>query len=120
MSEKRPGNSYFIAFNAMEKKHIIKFLNGKKRGAYKLLVEMYSEEVTSMPMTLALEIIREDLGRESGEMVDLNYNSLARAVARSKKKSRPRMKWEYENGISRTRMNLRIAEQLQENSKSTE
>ena len=70
----------------MEKKHIIKFLNGKKRGAYRLLVEMYSEEVTSMPMTIALEIIREDLGRESGEVVDLNYNSLARAVARSKKK----------------------------------
>lgn len=71
----------------MEKKHIIKFLNARKRGAYRLLVEMYSEEVTSMPMTIALEIIREDLGRESEEMVDLNYNSLARAVARSKKKS---------------------------------
>ena len=51
-----------------------------------MLVEMYSEEVTSMPMTIALEIIREDLESESGEMVDLNYNSLARAVARSKKK----------------------------------
>jgi hypothetical protein len=87
MSAKRPGNSYFIVFNAMEKKHIIKFLNGKKRGAYRLLVEMYPE-VTSMPMTIALEIIREDLGRESGEMVDLNYNSLARAMARSRKKSK--------------------------------
>ena len=83
MSVKRPGNFYFTV---MEKKHIIRFLNGKKRGAYRLLVEMYSEEVTSMPMTIALEIIREDLERESEEMVDLNYNSLARAVARSKKK----------------------------------
>jgi hypothetical protein len=72
----------------MEKKHIIKFLNGKKRGAYRLLVEMYSEEVTSMPVTIALEIIREDLRKESGEKVDLNYNSLARAVARSMKKSK--------------------------------
>ena len=72
----------------MEKKHIIKFLNGKKRGAYRLLVEMYSEQVTSMPMTMALEIIREDLRKESGEMVDLNYNSLARAAARSRKKSK--------------------------------
>ena len=72
----------------MEKKNIVKFLNGKKRGVYRLLVEMYPEEVTSMPMTLALEIIREDLGKESGEKVDLNYNSLARAVARSKKKSK--------------------------------
>ena len=72
----------------MEKKNIVKFLNGKKRGVYRLLVEMYSEEVTSMPMTIALEVIREDLAKESGEMVDLNYNSLARAVARFKKKSK--------------------------------
>jgi hypothetical protein len=72
----------------MEKKNIIKFLNGKKRGVYRLLVEMYSEEVTSMPVTIALEIIREDLRKESGEMVDLNYSSLARAVARSRKKSK--------------------------------
>lgn len=48
----------------MEKKHIIKFLNGKKRGAYRLLVEMYSEEGTSMPVTIALEIIREDLTKK--------------------------------------------------------
>jgi hypothetical protein len=87
MSVKRPGKFYFTA---MEKKHIIKFLNGKKRGAYRLLVEMYSEEVTSMPMTIALEIIREDLTNESAEKVDLNYNSLARAVARSKKKYKAR------------------------------
>src|SRR5687767_4029093 len=72
----------------MEKKNLVKFLNARKRGVYKLLVEMYSEEVTSMPITIALEIIREDLRKESGEKVDLNYNSLARAVARSKKKSR--------------------------------
>lgn len=72
----------------MEKKNVVKFLNARKRGVYRLLVEMYPEEVTSMPITIALEIIREDLGRESGEMVDLNYNSLARAVARSRKKSK--------------------------------
>jgi hypothetical protein len=72
----------------MEKKHIIKILNGRKRGAYRLLVEMYAEEITTMPMTIALEIIGEDLTKESGEQVDLNYNSLARAVARSKKKSK--------------------------------
>jgi hypothetical protein len=41
-----------------------------------------------MPVTIALEIIREDLRKESGEKVDLNYNSLARAVARSMKKSK--------------------------------
>lgn len=72
----------------MEKKNIVKFLNGKKRGAYRLLVEMYSEQVTSMPITIALEIIREDLRKESSEMVDINYNSLARAAARSRKRSK--------------------------------
>jgi hypothetical protein len=71
----------------MEKKHIIKFLNEKKRGAYTLLVEMYADVVMSMAITMALEIIREDLRKESGELVDLNYNSLARAVTRFHKKS---------------------------------
>ena len=70
----------------MEKKHIIKFLNAKKRGVYTLLVEMYADVITSMAITMALEIIREDLENESGEKVELNYFSLAQAVAKFKKK----------------------------------
>lgn len=81
-----------------------KVLEWEEKGAYRLLVEMYSEEVTSMPVTIALEIIREDLRKESGEMVDLNYNSLARAAARSRKESKAKDEVGYENGISRTRM----------------
>ena len=72
----------------MEKKHIIKFLNAKKRGVYTLLVEMYSDVITSMAITMALEIIREDLENESGEKVRLNYFSLAQAVAKFKKKAK--------------------------------
>jgi hypothetical protein len=70
----------------MEKKHIIKFLNGKKRGVYPLLVEMYATVVTTMATTMALEIIKEDLEMDSGEKVELNYFSLAQAVAKYKKK----------------------------------
>jgi len=64
------------------------FLNEKKRGIYSLLAGMYSDLITSVPITMALQIIREDLEKESGEKVNLNYNSLARAVARSKRKSK--------------------------------
>jgi hypothetical protein len=67
----------------MEKKHIIKFLNGKKKGAYALLAEMYADVVRSM----AMEIIKEDVENESGEKVELNYFSLAKAVYRQRRKS---------------------------------
>ena len=51
----------------MEKKHIIKFLNAKKRGVYTLLVEMYADVISSMAIKMALEIIREDLEKEARE-----------------------------------------------------
>lgn len=58
----------------MEKKHIIKFLNPRKRGVYGI--------------NMALEIILEDLEQESGEKIELNYYSFAQAVARFKKKGK--------------------------------
>ena len=72
----------------MEKKHIIKFLNPRKRGVYGLLVEMYADVINSMAINMALEIIREDLEQESGERIELNYYSFAQAVARFKKKGK--------------------------------
>lgn len=72
----------------MEKKHIIKFLNPRKRGVYGLLVEMYADVVNSMAINMALEIILEDLEQELGEKIDLNYYSFAQAVARFKKKGK--------------------------------
>ena len=71
----------------MEKKHIIRFLNDGRRGAYTWLVEMYGHWVTSMSVTLAMDLIKEDLAKESGTTVELHYFSLARAVARFKKKT---------------------------------
>ena len=62
-------------------------LNKKKRGVYVLIVEMYSDVITSMAITMALDIIREDLEKESGAKVELNYFSLAQAVAKFKKKA---------------------------------
>jgi hypothetical protein len=70
----------------MEKKHIVKFLNAKKRGVYTLLVEMYSDVITSMATTMALEIIRADLEKDSEEKVKINYYSLVQAVAKFKKR----------------------------------
>lgn len=70
----------------MEKKHIIRFLNSKKRGVYALIVEMYADVVTSMAVTMAQDVITEDLEKDSGEKVELNYFSLAQAVAKYKRK----------------------------------
>ena len=71
----------------MEKKHIIRFLKEGKRGAYTWLVEMYSELVTSMSVTMAMELIKEDLTRDSETAVELHYFSLAKAVAKFKRKT---------------------------------
>lgn len=85
----------------MEKKHLIRFLKEKKRGTYTLLVEMYANVVSSMAVTMALEIIREDLEQESGEPLALNYFSLAQAIAKYKKrgssKSGVPRKWEFKD-----------------------
>jgi hypothetical protein len=71
----------------MEKKHIIRFLKEKKRGAYTLMVEMYANVISSMAVTMALELIKEDLEKDSGEVVELHYFSLVRAISRFKKKT---------------------------------
>lgn len=68
----------------MEKKHIIRFLKEKKRGVYTLIVNSYSEVISSMGATMALELIKEDLERESGEEVEINYFSLKQAISKSK------------------------------------
>ena len=80
----------------MEKKNIVKYLNGKKRGVYALIADVYSGVTTSMAISLALEEIRRDLEKESEEKVYLNYNSLARAVARYKKKTKAKAKPELQ------------------------
>jgi hypothetical protein len=69
----------------MEKKTIIRFLEKKRRGSYTLLVKAYADLLLSIPITMALEVIKEDLEKESGAIVKLNYFSLARAISRSKK-----------------------------------
>lgn len=71
----------------MNKKHIIRFLKERKRGSYTLLVRMYADLVSSMSIRMALDLIKEDLWKESGESVELHYFSLARAISRFKKKS---------------------------------
>ncbi|HEY5746101.1 MAG TPA: hypothetical protein VIU12_08505 [Chryseolinea sp.] len=70
----------------MEKKLIIRFLREKRRGAYSLLVEAYVPLIFSLSKAMALTIIQEDLERESGIPVSLNYFSLARAIQKYKKK----------------------------------
>src|SRR5690606_12786350 len=71
----------------MEKKHLVKFLKESKKGSYSVLVQAYQELITSMPIVMAMEIIKEDLQKDTEGQIELNYFSLARAVARFKKKN---------------------------------
>ena len=76
----------------MEKKYLIRFLKERKKGSYSILVQVYQEVLTSMPIVMALEIIQQDLESDTGEAIELNYFSLARAVGRFKKKKPQRDK----------------------------
>jgi hypothetical protein len=69
----------------MEKARIIRFLKERRRGVYNLIVESYGRVVTSMTATMAHQVIKEDLEKESGEPIRLTYVSLAQAIVRFKK-----------------------------------
>jgi len=84
-SARIPDDLIELLKDTMEKKHIIRFLKERKRGSYTWLVKMYSDLFTTMSTTMALELVQEDLNRE--EKIELNYFSVARAVARFKKKT---------------------------------
>lgn len=71
----------------MEKKYLVRFLRESKKGSYSVLVQAYQNLIASMPIVMAMEIIQEDLQKETEERIELNYFSLARAVARFKKKN---------------------------------
>ncbi len=69
----------------MKKAHIVRFLKEGRRGIYKIIVEVYSDLITSSGVNLILELIQEDLERETGEKVTLNYFSLNRAITTHRK-----------------------------------
>jgi hypothetical protein len=88
----------------MNKKYIIRFLKEGQRGAYTLLVEMYSEIITCVGPAMSLQIIRDDLQKESEEELVLNYSSLAHAIKKYKRKAETKSnvtseakmeKWEF-------------------------
>ena len=84
----------------MDKKLIVKFLKSKRRGVYTLIVETYADVIQSMNGTMALDVIKEDLERESGEIVEIKYFSLAQAISKYKAKglnpkSKPDKKWNF-------------------------
>jgi hypothetical protein len=72
---------------AMEKKYIIQFLKEGKRGVYKLIVNVYGDAISAMGITMALRVIKDDLEKEAGTTVELNYFSLAKAASKLEKKS---------------------------------
>ena len=95
--------------SGMEKKLIIRFLKQRKRGIYNTITEAYAGVIASMSITMALEIIREDLEKDAEEEVVLNYSSLAHAIKKYKRKaktksnvaSEPKMDtWEFLDAFS--------------------
>jgi hypothetical protein len=76
----------------MDKKLIVKFLKLKRRGVYTLIVETYSDVIQSMNGTMSLDVIKEDLEKASGEVVDLKYFSLVQAISKHKSKALPMKK----------------------------
>ena len=70
----------------MEKRYIIQFLKERKRGVYTLIVNTYVDVISAMGVTMALRVIKDDLEKEAGTQVELNYFSLAKAASKLEKK----------------------------------
>lgn len=70
----------------MEKKYIIQFLKEKRRGVYMLIVNTYADVISSMGINMALRVIKDDLEKEAGTTVELNYFSLAKAVSKAERR----------------------------------
>jgi hypothetical protein len=87
----------------MEKKYIVEFLKERKRGVYPLIVNTYIDVISAMGINMALRVIKDDLEKESGTPVELNYFSLAKAISKIEKKSSNRSttvvtrKWEFKD-----------------------
>lgn len=70
----------------MEKALIVKFLKGRRRGIYDSIVNEYSSIMFDWRVNLLKSVIESDLEKQTGEKVNLNYFSLAKAVRKFKKK----------------------------------
>jgi hypothetical protein len=87
----------------LEKKYIIEFLKERKRGVYTLIVNTYIDVISSMGINMALRVIKDDLEKEAGTTVELNYFSLAKAISKVEKKASNRStsvvnkKWEFKD-----------------------
>lgn len=87
----------------LEKKYIIEFLKERKRGVYTLIVNTYIDVISSMGINMALRVIKDDLEKEAGTTVELNYFSLAKAISKVEKKTSNRSttvvtkKWEFKD-----------------------
>lgn len=86
-----------------EKKYIIEFLKGRKRGVYALIVNTYMDVISNMTITMALKVIKDDLEKEAGATIELNYFSLAKAISKVEKKPSSNLttvitrKWEFKD-----------------------
>lgn len=87
----------------MDKKYILQFLKQRKRGVYTLIVNTYVDVISAMGVTMALQVIKDDLEKETGIQVELNYFSLAKAVSKLEKSVSNRSttvvtrKWEFKD-----------------------
>lgn len=78
----------------MEKSLIVKFIKEKHRGVYDAIVNEYSSIIIGWHISILRRVIEIDLEKHTGEVVKLNYFSLAKAVKNFKKKRQAPMKSE--------------------------
>ena len=67
----------------MEKSDIVKFVKEKRKGVYNAIVLTYSTILNGHHTTLMTNLIEIDLEKNTGERIELNYDSLIKAVRRS-------------------------------------
>jgi len=66
----------------MEREEIVRYLKNRQRGIYPIIVQHYADRIIGLGKRIALDIIKNDLEKFSGEKIDVSYFSLAKAISK--------------------------------------
>lgn len=102
----------------MEKSLIVKFVKEKRKGVYNVIVKTYKAILEDNNVTLIRRAIELDLENHTGEKINLNYDSLIKAVRRSLSKKAPLKQIIHSSSPKATRYDFKDDHELDDSKKA--
>ena len=82
-------------------------LKGKQKKSYSLLVKKYFDLIEELGPKVALTEIKEEIEKETGETIEMNYQSLSQAFGRLKKSSGYKARAKSGDGVQKGRYDFK-------------